>query len=233
MEKRVVLVTGGNKGLGFETARRLKELGYTVYIGARDPERGIEAAKLLGATYLPLDVTDDASVHAAAKKLYELEGHLDILVNNAGITGPLKKAADLTATDAEIVFGTNVFGPVRTMNVFLPLLEKSKHPVIVNVSSGLGSFALVHDQSRAESKVPATLYCASKSALTMLTIQYARALPHMRINAADPGSTATDLNARQGQQTVTEGTDAIIHLATLSADGPTGVFMDRQGIVPW
>ncbi len=233
MEKRTVLITGGNKGLGYETARRLKELGYTVYIGVRDPKRGTEAAAALGVTYLPLDVTDDASVMAAANKFSELEGRLDILINNAGISAPMKKAADLTAADAQTVFATNVIGPVRVMHAFIPLLEKSAHPVIVNVSSGLGSFALVHDQSRAESKIPTPLYCASKSALTMLTVQYARAFPNMRINAADPGSTCTDLNAHQGHQTVTEGTDAIVKLATLPPDGPTGTFMDRSGIVPW
>ncbi len=233
MKKRNVLITGGNKGLGYEAARRLKELGYTVYIGVRDPKRGMEAAAALGVICLPLDVTDDASVTAAANQLREREGHLDILINNAGIAAPMKKAADLTAADAQTVFATNVIGPVRMMNAFIPLLEKSEHPVIVNVSSGLGSFALVHDPVRAESKVPTPLYCASKSALTMLTVQYARALPHMRVNAADPGSTCTDLNAHMGHQTVTEGTDAIVTLATLPPDGPTGVLMDRSGIVPW
>ena len=233
MEKRIVLITGGNKGLGYETARRMKELGYSVYIGARDPERGAAAAESLGVACLPLDVTDDASVMAAAGKLRELEGRLDILVNNAGIPAPMKKAADLTAADAQAVFGTNVIGPVRVMHAFIPLLEKSAHPVIVNVSSGLGSFALVHDPDRAESKVPTPLYCASKSAMTMLTVQYARALPHMRVNAADPGATSTDLNAHHGPQTVTEGTDAIVHLATLPPDGPTGKFVDRSGDVPW
>ncbi len=233
MKERIVLITGGNKGLGYETAKRLKELGYKVYMGARNLELGIEAARTLGVSYLQLDVTDEKSIKNAADKILSHEGHLDILINNAGITGPFKKAADLTGEDAKVVFDTNVFGPVRIINAFIPLLEKSKHPVIVNVSSGLGSFALVHDENRAESKVPATLYCASKSALTMLTIQYARALPNMRINAADPGPTSTDLNAHQGTQTVTEGTDAIVHLATLPPDGPTGIFMDRKGIVPW
>lgn len=233
MKKRIVLITGGNKGLGYETARRLKELGYDVYIGARDPERGASAAKSLGVAYLPLDVTDDASVAVAAERLRELEGRLDILVNNAGIPAPMIKAADLTGADAQKVFGTNVIGPVRVLHAFIPLLEKSEHPVIVNVSSGLGSFALVHDPDRAESKVPTPLYCASKSAMTMLTVQYARALPHMRVNAADPGATSTDLNAHQGTQTVTEGTDAIVRLATLPPDGPTGMFMDRHGVVPW
>ncbi len=233
MKKRNVLITGGNKGLGYETARRLKEQGYNVYIGARDVERGLAAAKALGVGYLPLDVTDDASVAAAAGKFLALEGCLDILVNNAGIAAPRKKVAELTALDAQTVFATNVIGPVRMMNAFIPLLEKSEHPVIVNVSSGLGSFALVHDSDRAESRIPTPLYCASKSALTMLTVQYARALPRMRVNAADPGSTCTDLNAHEGRQTLTEGTDAIVKLATLPPDGPTGVFIDRAGVVPW
>lgn len=233
MDTRIVLITGGNKGLGYETARRLHSLGYKVYIGARDSGRGEEAAKALGVAWLALDVTDEASVRAAAARLAAAEGRLDVLINNAGVSGGHKKAADLTGEDAQAVFATNVIAPVRVMNAFIPLLEKSENPVIVNVSSGLGSFALVHDPARPESKVPAPLYCASKSALSMLTVQYARALPHMRINAADPGGTATDLNAHQGQQTVAEGTDAIVYLATLPANGPTGRFVDRNGPVPW
>ncbi len=233
MDMRIALITGGNKGLGRETARRLNGLGYKVYIGVRDSQRGAEAAKALGVAWLSLDVTDEASVQAAATRLTEIERRLDVLVNNAGVSGSHKKAADLTGEDAETVFATNVIGPVRVMNAFIPLLQKSANPVIVNVSSGLGSFAIVRDPERPESKVPAPLYCASKSALNMLTLQYARALPHMRINAADPGGTATDLNAHQGQQTVAEGTDAIVHLATLPPGGPTGLFVDRRGPMPW
>ncbi|WP_375483508.1 SDR family NAD(P)-dependent oxidoreductase [uncultured Mycobacterium sp.] len=229
----ITLITGGNKGLGYETARRLIAEGHQVYLGARNPERGQRAADDLGAQFVELDVTDDASVARAADELMRQTGALDILINNAGIVGPHTSVADLTGLDAQDVFNTNVFSIVRTTHAFLPLLNKSDATVIVNVSSGLGSFALVHDQSRIESSVPGALYQASKSAVLMLTVQYARQLPNIRINAVDPGYTATDLNGHSGTQTVTEGTDAIVAMATIAADGPTGTFTDRHGTVPW
>jgi NAD(P)-dependent dehydrogenase (short-subunit alcohol dehydrogenase family) len=227
------LITGGNKGLGFETARRLIADGHRVYLGARDPERGKRAAADLDAHFVELDVADDASVTAAAAELAGQIEQLDVLINNAGIVGPHKAVADLTGPDAQQVFNTNVFSIVRVTNAFLPLLEKSSAPVIVNVSSGLGSFAVVHDPSRVEFRVPGALYQASKSAVTMLSVQYARQLPNVRINVVDPGYTATDLNAHSGPQTVTEGTDAIVAMATIGADGPTGTFTDRHGTVAW
>jgi NAD(P)-dependent dehydrogenase (short-subunit alcohol dehydrogenase family) len=227
------LITGGNKGLGYETARRLIGSGHQVYLGARDPERGHQAATDLGAHYIHLDVGDDASVAAAADEVARHAGHLDVLINNAGIAGPRKAVADLTGPDAQEVFNTNVFSIVRMTTAFLPLLEKSPAPVIVNVSSGLGSFAVVHDPSRLEYNVPGALYQASKSAVTMLSVQYARQLPHIRVNVVDPGYTATDLNANNGPQTLTEGTDAIVAMATVGADGPTGTFTDRHGAVAW
>jgi NAD(P)-dependent dehydrogenase (short-subunit alcohol dehydrogenase family) len=155
------LITGGNKGLGYETARRLIGSGHQVYLGARDPERGHQAATDLGAHYIHLDVGDDASVAAAADEVARHAGHLDVLINNAGIAGPRKAVADLTGPDAQEVFNTNVFSIVRMTTAFLPLLEKSPAPVIVNVSSGLGSFAVVHDPSRLEYNVPGALYQAS------------------------------------------------------------------------
>jgi NAD(P)-dependent dehydrogenase (short-subunit alcohol dehydrogenase family) len=131
------------------------------------------------------------------------------------------------------VFDTNVVGIVRTTHAFLPLLRRSDAPVIVNVTSGLGSFARVHDEASIASTVISPLYNASKSAVTMLTVQHSRAFPDLRINAADPGYTATDLNGRSGTQTVSEGTDAIVALATIGPDGPTGTLQDREGLVPW
>jgi NAD(P)-dependent dehydrogenase (short-subunit alcohol dehydrogenase family) len=227
------LITGGNKGLGYETARRLIADGHQVYLGARDPERGKRAAAELDAHFVKLDVADDASVATAAAELAGQIGQLDVLINNAGIVGPHKAVADLTGPDAQQVFNTNVFSIVRMTNAFLPLLDKSSAPVIVNVSSGLGSFAVVHDPSRLEFTVPGALYQASKSAVTMLSVQYARQLPNVRVNVVDPGYTATDLNANSGPQTVTEGTDAIVAMATIGADGPTGTFTDRHGTVAW
>ncbi|MCU1527759.1 MAG: short-chain dehydrogenase [Frondihabitans sp.] len=223
------LISGANKGLGYETARRLIEAGHTVWLGARDTERGQAAADALGGRFVQLDVTDDTSVAAAAATV-EAAGGLDVLINNAGITGVHKDPEDLTGADALEVYNTNVVGIVRTIHAFVPLLRHSDTPTIVNVTSGLGSFASVHDSDRIESTVLAPLYTSSKSAVTMLTVQYARALREMRVNAADPGYTATDLNGNTGHQTVTEGTDAIVELATRGGEGPTGTFIDRAGV---
>jgi NAD(P)-dependent dehydrogenase (short-subunit alcohol dehydrogenase family) len=229
----ITFITGANKGLGYETARRLAELGHTVILGARDPQRGEAAAARLGVRFVPIDVTDDASVARAAADVEAHEGRVDVLINNAGITGRWAATEDLTGDDAMLVFGTNVAGIVRVTHAFLPLLGKSDAPAVINVSSGLGSFTITHDPNRVESTVTAPLYPASKAAVTMLTMQYAKAMPGIRFNAADPGYTATDLNARRGTQTVTEGTDAIVALATESPEAGTGRFIDRSGTVPW
>jgi len=229
----ITFITGANKGLGFETARRLTELGHAVILGARDPQRGAAAAGRLGARFVQIDVTDDASVARAAADIEAHEGRVDTLVNNAGITGRHAAAGDLTGDDARLVLDTNVASIVRVTHAFLPLLGKSDAPAVVNVSSGMGSFTLTHDPDRVESTVIAPLYTAAKAAVTMLTMQYARALPDIRFNAADPGYTGTDLNAHRGTQTVTEGTDAIVALATEPAGAGTGRFIDRFGPVPW
>ena len=222
------LITGANKGLGYETARRLLEAGHTVWMGSRDEERGQRAADALGGRFIQLDVTSDASV-ASAVETITAEGGLDVLINNAGITGSRSEVADLTGDDALEVYNTNVVSVVRTTNAFLPVLRESSAPTIVNVTSGLGSFAAVHNTERIEAQVIAPLYNSSKSAVTMLTVQFAKAYPEIRINAADPGYTATDLNGNSGYQTVTEGTDAIVELATRNGDGPSGTFIDRSG----
>jgi NAD(P)-dependent dehydrogenase (short-subunit alcohol dehydrogenase family) len=223
------LITGANKGLGHEAARRLIAAGHDVWIGARDADRGQAAADELGARFVQLDVTDDASVAAAVERV----GALDVLVNNAGIVGPRKPVPETLADDVAEVFATNVLGIVRVTHAFLPLLERSPNPVVVNVSSGMGSFAVTTDPERLESQVVGLGYPASKSAVTMLTSQYAKALPHIRINAVDPGYTGTDLNGRRGTQTVEEGTDAIVRMAQIDASGPTGTFVDRHGEVAW
>jgi NAD(P)-dependent dehydrogenase (short-subunit alcohol dehydrogenase family) len=218
-------ITGANKGLGYETARRLIDLGHTVIMGARDPKRGAAAA----AALVRIDVTDDASVTAAAADVAAHEGVVDVLINNAGVHGPHGDPSGLTGADALGVFDVNVFGVVRTTTAFLPLLRRSPDPVIVNVGSGMGSLAVTHDPSRTESSVVAPLYTASKAALTMLTTQYAKGLKDVRVNAADPGYTATDLNGHSGPQSVTEGTDAIVRLATEGPGAGSGRFVDRNG----
>jgi NAD(P)-dependent dehydrogenase (short-subunit alcohol dehydrogenase family) len=224
-----ILITGANRGLGHEAARRLIEAGHDVWIGARDPERGRAAADELGARFVELDVLLDASVSAAA----ETVGELDVLINNAGISGGRVPVPEVAPDDIARVFETNVYGLVRVTRAFLPALRRSDNPVIVNVSSGMGSFAVTTDPERVESTIVSLPYPASKSAVTMLTTQYAKAFPEIRVNAVDPGYTATDFNGHSGPQTVTEGTDAIVAMATIGPDGPTGTFVDRHGAVPW
>ncbi|ARB76863.1 MULTISPECIES: SDR family NAD(P)-dependent oxidoreductase [Staphylococcus] len=233
--KRIVLITGGNKGLGFETAKVLQQKGYNVYIGSRDAERGRQAADELGVKYVQLDVTDDISIQQAYLQIQDREGRLDILINNAGISGGFKKPADLTVNDVQQVYNTNVFGIVRMMHTFIPLLEKSEQPVVVNVSSGLGSFGMVTNPNTQESKVNSLAYCSSKSAVTMITLQYAKGLPHIQINAADPGSTNTDLvgDFSNNAKPASEGIIPIVKLATIDKDGPTGTFIDSNGSMPW
>ena len=226
-------ITGANKSLGHETARRLVEAGHTVIVGARDPQRGRAAAEALGARFVQIDVTDDASVEAAAADVAAHEGTVDVLVNNAGVGGPQSPAEELTAADALAVYDVNVFGIVRVTRAFLPLLRRSADPLVVNLTSGLGSFAATHDPGRVEGRVVAPLYTSSKSAVTMLTTQYAKALPQVRFHAVDPGYTATDFNGHSGPQTLTEGTDAVVQLATTGVDGPSGQLRDRHGVLAW
>ncbi len=227
------LITGANKGLGRETARRLIADGHTVYLGSRDAERGRLAAEELGARLILLDVTDDASVEAAAKTI-EAEGGLDVLVNNAGVENrPMLGAADLTAEELRTTFETNVYGTARVTHAFLPLLRRSAAPVVVNVSSGLASLTGLTMPDSPSYAYPGVAYPASKAAVNVLTIQYAKAFPGMRINAVEPGYTATDLNGRSGHQTVEEGAEIIVRMASIEPDGPTGGYFDVSGSLPW
>ncbi|SCG75931.1 SDR family NAD(P)-dependent oxidoreductase [Micromonospora inositola] len=230
------LITGANKGLGFETARRLIAAGHTVYVGSRDAERGRRAAEQLGARLVVIDVTDDASVAAAARTV-EADGGLDVLINNAGIEerapdGAVIGPAEVTADMMRQVFETNVFGVVRVTNAFLPLLQRSAAPVVVNLSSGLASMARVTAGTPTHA-YPGVAYPASKIAVNMITVQYAKAFPNMRINAVEPGFTATDLNRRTGTQTVEEGAEIIVRMAQVGPDGPTGGYFDAEGTLPW
>jgi len=203
-----------------------------VYLAARDAERGRAAAEALGARFVQLDVTSQDSVRRAADIVEQEEGHLDVLVHNAGITGPLRDVHEYDGDDAAAVLLTNVVGYVRVIHAFLPLLERASEPRIVNVSSGLGSFARFHDESRIESRAGTPLYGAAKPAINMLTARYAQLLPGIRINAANPGMTATDLSGGQ-RHSVEDGTDAVVAFALGGPDTPTGAFRDRDGDLPW
>ncbi|MFI7112500.1 SDR family NAD(P)-dependent oxidoreductase [Nonomuraea sp. NPDC050227] len=232
------LITGANKGLGFETARRLVGAGHTVYVASRDAGRGRVAAERLGARAVALDVTDDASVAAAARAV-EADGGLDVLVNNAGIQVEMGDdqavagAAEVTAEMMRRTFETNVFGMVRVLHAFLPLLRRSGAPVVVNVSSGLASLSRMTDPGRPGYPYPGVAYPASKAAVNMVTVQYAKAFPQMRINAVEPGFTRTDLNGNSGLQTVEQGAEIIVRMAQVGPDGPTGGYFDAEGPLAW
>jgi len=243
-EQTSVLITGGNKGLGLEAARRLGELGWTIFLGSRDEGRGRAAADGLAdgganVVMVPLDVTSDESVAGAVRLVREHTDRLDVLINNAGVSGRGIAPADATADEIHSVYDTNVYGPVRVTHAFLPLLEAAEHPRVVMISSAGGSFTTVTDPGQPLSKIYELAYTSSKAALNMITVRYAQALPKIKFNIATPGEvanhkfTATDINNHVGQLTVTEGTDPIVKLATLGSDGPTGTFIDRLGPVAW
>ena len=226
----VTLVTGANKGLGYETARQLIEQGHTVYIGARSVESGEAAATELGGQFVQLEVTDDASVETALGVIASREGHLDVLVNNAGIS----TTADVNGQVALEVFDTNAIGVVRVTQAALPLLEKSENPVVVNVSSALGSFWAVTNPERRQFHFPSIIYGSSKAAVSMLTVQYAKALPGIKFNAVEPGFTATDLTPFSGAgQPVEKGAEVIVRLAAIGKDGPSGTFQEGEGELGW
>jgi NAD(P)-dependent dehydrogenase (short-subunit alcohol dehydrogenase family) len=229
----VTVITGANKGLGFETARCLVEAGHTVYAGARDEADAKRAAGELGALPLLIDVTDGASIQAAADHVAGEQGVLDVLVNNAGITDGERPAEDFIGGDVAAVFDTNVVGIVRATHAFLPLLRRSAQGIVVNVGSGLGSFGRVCDPDRPEFGMSRLAYAASKAAVSMLTVQYAKAFPELRVNVVDPGYTATAITRFLGTQTVAEGAAPIVRAALLTGDGPTGAFFDVGGECPW
>ena len=226
----VTLITGANKGLGYETARRLLAQGHTVYVGARKAELGEAAASELGGQFVQLDVTDDASVEAALGMIDEREGRLDVLVNNAGISA----TGDVTGPVALQVFDTNAVGLIRVTQAALPLLQKSQNPVVVNVSSALGSFWAVTNPERRQFHFPSIVYGASKAAVSMLTVQYAKTFPEIKFNAVEPGFTATDLTPFSGAgQPVEKGAEVMVRMATIGKDGPTGTFQEDEDELAW
>jgi len=240
-EQTIALVTGANKGIGYEIAAGLGALGWSVGVGARDAERlDAAVAKLRAggadAFGVPLDVTDDDSVAAAAQMIEERAGRLDVLVNNAGVTGGMAgqtpSTADIAAVRAAVE--TNVFGVIRVTNAMLPLLRRSASPRIVNMSSGVGSLTR-QSTPGAETGPISVGYAASKTYLNGVTVQYARELrdTNILINAGNPGYCATDLNGFRGTRTPEQGAAIGIRLATLPDGGPTGGFFEDEGTVPW
>jgi NAD(P)-dependent dehydrogenase (short-subunit alcohol dehydrogenase family) len=239
-EQKIALVTGANKGIGYEIAAGLGTLGWRVGVGARDEQRreaAVEKLRAAGADAfgVPLDVTDDASVAAAAGLIEERAGRLDVLVNNAGITGGTPQTP--TTVDPATVRATvetNVIGVIRVTNAMLPLLRRSASPRIVNMSSSVGSLTLQLTPG-AETGPISVAYAPSKTFLNAVTVQYAKELrdTNILINAGCPGYCATDLNGYRGFRTPEQGAAIGIRLATLPDDGPTGGFFDDEGVVPW
>jgi NAD(P)-dependent dehydrogenase (short-subunit alcohol dehydrogenase family) len=238
---KTALVTGANKGIGREVARRLAELDLTLLVGARDRERGEAAVEGLRETsrnvhLVTLDVSDEQSVARAAFEVAERFGKLDVLVNNAGIAVGAATPSSQGVEAMRHIFATNVFGPIRVTQAFLPLLEKAPAARIVNVSSSLGSLGLTANPESPIAQFGNLFgYAASKTALNAFTLRLAHELRDKRIkvNAACPGYVATDLNRHTSPRSVEQGAEVIVRLATLADDGPTGGFFDDAGPVPW
>ena len=229
-DNTVALVTGANKGIGREIVTQLTARGITVLLAGRNPELVEPAAAELGVRPVILDVTDDASVTAAAKLVEADYGRLDVLVNNAGIAG---ERGDNSLANLRRVYETNVFGVIRVTDAFLPLLRKSQAPRIVNVSSTVGSLA---QMGSPENRMPFSLtYPTSKTALNAITVQYARELGKegIKVNAVCPGYCATDLNNFGGYRTPAQGAEIAVTMATIGEDGPNGGFFDENGPVAW
>ena len=238
---RIALITGANKGIGLETARRLGQAGLRVLLGARKPALGETAVSMLAsegldAHFIHIDLNVPETVASAASAIESKFGRLDVLVNNAGITDRADAPPGHASPEAvKRIFDTNVHGSLAVTQAMLPLLRQSSSGRIVNVSSGLGSLTLNSDPDWEFSSVKPFGYNASKAALNMLTVQLATELApnRIKVNSADPGFTATDLNGHRGYQSVEEGAKIVVYLALLPDDGPTGGFFSQDGANPW
>jgi len=241
--QKVALITGANKGIGFEIARQLGQQDIAVLIGARDQARGEAAAQTLraekiDATFVQIDVTSQASIDAAAASIDQTYGKLDILVNNAGISvrEGSTPPSELALADLRTTFETNFFGVFAVTRAMLPLLRRAEAGRIVNLSSEMGSLSINSDPTSYIAKMPPLLaYNSSKTALNALTVFFARELANtqIKINSVSPGYVATDLNGNSGYLTTAQGAQAPVAFATLPADGPTGGFFGDNRTVTW
>jgi len=239
--KKIALITGANKGIGYEVARQLGKQGCMVLVGARDAKLGEDAANKLRkegveAAFVALDVTRRDTIEAARAGIEKEFGRLDILVNNAGIydrgDGP-PSSAEIDAVSRTLE--TNFVGALAVAQAMLPLIRKSAAGRIVNVSSELGSITGFGDPNWKFAAVKRIGYCASKAAMNMMTAQLAAELrdTKIKVNSVNPGYTATDLNHHQGSQTIEEGSAETIRAALIGDDGPTGQFLETGGTLPW
>jgi NAD(P)-dependent dehydrogenase (short-subunit alcohol dehydrogenase family) len=252
-DTKIALVTGANKGIGLQIAKDLAAHQFTVLLGSRDLQRGAAAAQTIGGSVeaIQLDVTDPASITAAAQRIDSEHEHLDVLVNNAGISHT--DIADEAPSDASLqqivqagrmsvaalpevraIFDVNVFGVIAITQAMLPLLHRARAPRIVNVASRGGSLTLNSDPNNPHRAMFGT-YSASKAALNALTVAFAADLESdgIKVNSACPGFTATDLNFFRGVRTVEQAASEPVRLALIGADGPTGTFSNDDGPIPW
>ena len=228
-QEKIALVTGANKGIGFEVARQLAAKGFRVFIGARNEKAGRDAAKKIGerAIFLKIDVSDRASIGKAAKEFEHAADHLDVLVNNAGILLDEDKAVlSMTPEIFETTMRTNTLGPIAVAAAFEPSLRKSSGPRIINVSSGGGQLT-----GGADGWAPG--YCISKTALNGATVQLAAALPKFAVNSVCPGWVRTDMGGAGANLSVEQGADTIVWLASDAPQDLTGKFLRERKEIPW
>ncbi len=250
-EQEVALVTGANQGIGLQIAKDLASYGFTVLVGSRNLERGEAAAKAVGgnAHALQLDVTDQASITAAADRVRGEFGRLDVLVNNAAISNTglrpgmtieeyaqSTRPSNVSLDEVRAVWETNVFGVLAVYQAMLPLLRAAPHARIVNVSSGVGSLTANSDPAFPYRGIFGPVYPASKTALNAMTVAMAIELEPtgIKVNAVSPGYTKTNLNNYSGTETVEEGAAEAVRVALLGPDSPTGTFTHAtRGSIPW
>jgi NAD(P)-dependent dehydrogenase (short-subunit alcohol dehydrogenase family) len=239
-EGDIALISGANKGIGFEIARGLGAKRIKVLVGARDAARGQAAVDKLkaegaDARLVKLDVTDRGTIQGAAEWIEKEFGRLDILINNAGIGEWGAKPSTVSLAKVREVYETNLFGPMALIQAMLPLLRKSKHGRIVNVTSSLGSMGMASNPDSPVSQFLSLGYSTSKSALNSMTVQFANELKDtpIKVNAICPGYCATDLNGNSGPRSAAQGAIAAIQYATIGEDGPTGGYFNEDGPIPW
>jgi len=250
-DKQVALITGANQGIGLQIAKDLASHGFTVLVGSRNLERGEAAAKTINgdAHALQLDVTDQASITAAAERVSKESGRLDALINNAAISNTglapgmtieeyaqSTRPSNVSLEEVRAVWETNVFGVLAVYQAMLPLLRKAPHARIVNVSSGVGSLTANSDPSFPYRSIFGPVYPASKTALNAMTVAMAIELEStgIKVNAVSPGYTKTNLNNYSGTETVEEGAAEAVRVALLGPDSPTGTFTHAKfGVIPW
>ena len=249
-DTRIALVTGANQGIGLQIAKELAAAGMTVLVGSRDPDKGDQAVTEIGgrAHVVQLDVTDQASIAAAAEHISNAFGRLDVLVQNAAISrasvvagqtvedyAQSTRPSSVSLKDMRAVWDTNVFGVLMVYQAMLPLLRQSENARIVNVSSSVGSLTLNADPEFAYRSIFGPVYPASKTALNALTLAMAIELEPegIKVHAVSPGFTRTALNNFTGTETVEDGAREAVRVALLSPDAPTGTFTDNNGPIPW